>query len=69
MEAKWEELTGGKGLGQPMTVEVPQGRDIKVQRAYKNIAAEVDFDFLCNTPKSATDYMALANNFKTIVVR
>jgi protein AFG1 len=29
----------------------------------------VTFDWLCNTPKSAADYMAVSQDFDTIIVR
>lgn len=48
VEEKWLEYAGGEG--EEMVVQVPQGRDIKVQRGYKHQACEVTFDFLCNTP-------------------
>jgi cell division protein ZapE len=39
-----------------------------VDKQAKNVA-EVDFSEMCETAKGSTDYMALAKNFHTIIIR
>ena len=39
-----------------------------VPRAAKNVA-EIGFKDLCDAAKGSTDYMALAQNFETIIIR
>jgi predicted ATPase len=39
-----------------------------IERQAKNVA-EVEFRDMCETAKGSTDYMALAKNFHTIIIR
>lgn len=63
----WDQLTN-KSLGAPHVVQVAQGRTLMVQKAAKTVA-EIDFYELCETAKGSTDYMALAQNYSTIIIR
>jgi len=63
----WDQLTN-KSPGSPSIVEVAQGRTLMVDKQAKNVA-EVEFAEMCETAKGSTDYMALAKNFHTIIIR
>ena len=63
----WDSLTN-KSLGAPQIITVAQGRTLMVQKAAKSVA-EVDFTEMCETAKGSTDYMALAQNFHTVIIR
>ena len=39
-----------------------------IERAAKKVA-EVTFTDMCDSPKGSTDYMALAQNFQSIIIR
>jgi cell division protein ZapE len=63
----WDQLTNSSP-GTPSIVQVAQGRTLMIDRQAKNVA-EVEFSDMCETPKGSTDYMALAKNFHTIIIR
>ena len=63
----WDQLTNN-AQGQPTTVQVAQGRTLMVERAAKRVA-EVTFKDMCEKAKGSTDYMALAQNFQSIIIR
>lgn len=63
----WNQLTNNS-RGAPQMIEVAQGRNLMIPKAAKNVA-QVDFYDLCDTPKGSTDFMALAQNFNTVIIR
>jgi cell division protein ZapE len=58
-------LTGGSAI-RPVTLTV-MGRELVVPQASDGVA-RFDFDSLCNTALGAGDYLAIANNFHTLVL-
>lgn len=65
IDALFESLTG-RAKGEPMTIEVKR-RKIEVPQAAGRVA-RFDFDDICGRPLGASDYLALARHFDTIIV-
>jgi cell division protein ZapE len=65
IDALFRKLTG-RARGEPMTIEVKR-RKIEVPQAAKRVA-RFDFEDICARPLGASDYMALARSFDTIIV-
>jgi cell division protein ZapE len=63
----WDQLTNNSP-GQPTSVQVAQGRTLMIERAAKKVA-EVTFTDMCEKARGSTDYMALAQNFQSIIIR
>lgn len=65
MDDAWQKLTDdGDWLETELEV---QGRKVKISRQYKNIG-RVDFDGICAVNLGAADYLAIAENFSTILM-
>lgn len=45
-----------------------QGRTLGIPKHAKNVA-EIEFSDMCETAKGGTDYMALAKNFHSVIIR
>lgn len=67
IQALWDSLTN-KSIGTPTVIEVAQGRTLRIEKQAKKVC-EVSFSELCETAKGSTDYMALAQNFNTVIIR
>jgi len=67
IESIWKSLTNN-ARGAFTTVEVAQGRFIDCEKAAKNVG-EFTFAELCEDDRGSTDYMAVAQNFQTIILR
>jgi cell division protein ZapE len=65
MNAAWRRLTG-TDRGETMTIEVLQ-RELVVPHAAGDVA-RFTFDELCKEALGAADYLALARNFRTILI-
>ncbi|MCJ2084523.1 AFG1 family ATPase [Methylobacterium sp. E-005] len=65
LDAAFKGLTG-KAKGQPAAVTV-HGRDVAIPEAAGGVA-RFGFDDLCRMPLGASDYMALARTFHTIIL-
>lgn len=65
MDSAWEQLVNGAEAA-PRTLQV-FGRELHVPRAANGVA-RFSFDELCGRPLAAADYVALAENFHTLVL-
>lgn len=65
MDAAWARLTGGKP-GKPASLTV-LGRQVTVPRAARGVA-RFDFRDLCAQPLAAADYLAVAQEFHTLLL-
>jgi cell division protein ZapE len=65
MDKAWDTLTQG-AIGRPMTLQV-QGRDLVVARAAGG-CARFDFEELCARALGASDYLAIAKRFDTVLL-
>jgi cell division protein ZapE len=65
MDAAWLKLTDEKSPA-PMTLTV-LGRTLRVPRAAKGVA-RFSFTDLCEQPRAAADYLAVARNFHTVMI-
>ncbi|MGD9867946.1 MAG: cell division protein ZapE [Hyphomicrobiales bacterium] len=65
MRAAWKRLTG-KGRGEPVTLEV-KGRKVTVPEAAMGVA-RFGFHDLCGKPLGASDYLAIAHQFHTVLL-
>jgi cell division protein ZapE len=65
MDAAWLQLTS-TSRGEAMTLEV-LGRDVVVPQAVDGVA-RFGFDDLCARPLGASDYLAIAHAFHTVVI-
>ena len=65
LDAHWARLTGGSP-GQPVSIDV-LGRRLDVPRAARGVA-RFPFDLLCAQPLAGADYLALAQEFHTVIV-
>jgi len=61
----WNVLTD-KALGTYYIIK-NSGREIKINRTYKNIAF-VNFDDLCNVPLNSSDYLAISEKFSILLL-
>jgi cell division protein ZapE len=64
MDAAWVRVSGGHDHGETLKVK---GRDVAVPRAAMG-AARFAFADLCGRPLGASDYLALARRFHTLVI-
>lgn len=65
LDAAFKALTG-KAKGRPATIQV-HGRDVAVPEEANGVA-RFSFDDLCRQPLGASDYMALARSFHTVIL-
>jgi cell division protein ZapE len=65
MNAAWRRLSDTE-RGEPATIEILQRKLIVPEAA--NGVARFSFDALCREPLGAADYLALAHNFRTILI-
>jgi len=65
MDAAWLSLTGERNPS-PVSLTV-LGREVRVPRAARG-AARFTFDDLCVQPLAAPDYLAIAQNFHTVLI-
>jgi cell division protein ZapE len=65
MDAAWQRLADGK-RGGPMTLEV-LGRKLVVPATAKGVA-RFSFNDLCAKPLAAADYLAIAQEFHTVLI-
>jgi cell division protein ZapE len=66
MDEAWQQITAGKQIIENVTVEV-KGRQIPIPLSGGG-CARFSFDDLCGKPLGASDYMAIAEEFHTIVL-
>jgi cell division protein ZapE len=64
MDAAWAQVTDGKSKPAALTV---LGRTVEVPRAGRG-AARFDFEQLCDRPLAAADYLAIAQQFHTLLI-
>jgi cell division protein ZapE len=65
MDAAWQRLTDGK-RGKPASLPV-LGREVRVPQAARGVA-RFDFGDLCAQPLAAADFLAVAQEFHTILL-
>jgi len=65
LDAAFDRLTGGKPP-QPTTLTV-MGRTLTIETTADGVA-RCSFDFLCNQPLGAGDYLAVARSFHTLII-
>jgi cell division protein ZapE len=65
MDAAWQRLTDSK-MGKPISITV-LGRKLIVPQAARGVA-RFEFDELCDRPLAAADYLALAQEFHTVLI-
>ncbi|MFN3233189.1 MAG: cell division protein ZapE [Alphaproteobacteria bacterium] len=66
LDESFEALTDQK-TGEPMTIDVMQGRKLNVPEAAKGVA-RFTFDELCGKALGTADYLALTEHFHTLVL-
>jgi cell division protein ZapE len=66
LDESFEALTDEK-RGQEVTLDVMQGRTLTVPQAARGVA-RFSFNELCARPLGAADYLAIADNFNTVVL-
>ncbi len=67
LDESFEALTD-QTRGEPVTLDVMQGRTLDVAEAAKGVA-RFTFNELCARPLGAADYLAIADNFHTVVLQ
>ncbi len=53
----------------PIQLEVVPGRVLDLKKASKNGVAFFEFEDLCDKPLGSSDYIAIARNFHSVVIR
>lgn len=67
LKQAWIGLTGSD-KSESRIVNVAQNRDFRVNKCRGKVA-EMNFKELCEGPRGSTDYMALAHEFHTLIIR